>query len=125
MAMKYTKQLFTVLLLSVTCLSQAQRTETLLEKNWMFAKGDFPEASQPDYNDSHWEPVIIPHDWAIYGPFDGSNDLQNVAITQNLETKASMKTGRTGGLPHQGTGWYRTRFDAPADKEVTFFSMGQ
>lgn len=124
MAMKYTKQLLTVLLLSVTCLSQAQRTETLLEKNWMFAKGDFPEASQPDYNDSHWEPVIVPHDWAIYGPFDGSNDLQNVAITQNLETKASMKTGRTGGLPHQGTGWYRTRFDAPADKEVSLLFDG-
>ena len=63
--MKYTKQLLTIFLLSVTCLLQAQRTETLLEKNWKFTKGDFPEAKQADYNDSQWESVIIPHDWAI------------------------------------------------------------
>ena len=48
-----------------------------------------------------------------------NNDLQNVAVTQNFEKKASLKTGRTGGLPYVGTGWYRTSFDAPADKEVT------
>ena len=52
MIMKYTKQLLTVFLLNVTCLLQAQRTETLLEKNWMFTKGDFPEARHTDYNDS-------------------------------------------------------------------------
>lgn len=54
-----------------------------------------------------------------FGPFDMNNDLQNVAVTQNFEKKASLKTGRTGGLPYVGTGWYRTSFDAPADKEVT------
>ena len=37
-----------------------------------------------------------------------NNDLQNVAVTQNFEKKASLKTGRTGGLPYVGTGWYRT-----------------
>ena len=35
-----------------------------------------------------------------------------------------MKTGRTGGLPYVGTGWYRTSFDAPADKEVTLLFDG-
>ena len=113
--MKHQKQLLTVLLMSAASMLQAQRSETLLEKNWKFSKGDFPEAAQTDYNDTKWESVVIPHDWAIFGPFDVKNDLQNVAVTQNFEKKASLKTGRTGGLPYVGTGWYRTSFDVPAD----------
>lgn len=35
-----------------------------------------------------------------------------------------MKTGRTGGLPYVGSGWYRTSFDTPADKEVTLLFDG-
>ena len=124
MNMKHQKQLFTVLLMSAACMLQAQRSETLLEKNWKFSKGDFPEAVQTDYNDTKWESVVIPHDWAIFGPFDMNNDLQNVAVTQNFEKKASLKTGRTGGLPYVGTGWYRTSFDVPADKEVTLLFDG-
>ena len=95
--MKHQKQLLTVLLMSAACMLQAQRSETLLEKNWKFCKGDFPEARQADYNDKQWESVVIPHDWAIFGPFDMNNDLQNVAVTQNFEKKASLKTGRPGG----------------------------
>ncbi len=92
----------------------AQRSETLLEKNWRFIQGDDAAYSQTAYNDARWQSVTIPHDWAIYGPFDRANDLQNVAVTQNFESRASVKTGRTGGLPYVGTGWYRTRFAAPA-----------
>ena len=88
MNMKHQKQLLTVLLMSAASMLQAQRSETLLEKNWKFSKGDFPEAAQTDYNDTKWESVVIPHDWAIFGPFDVNNDLQNVAVTQNFEKKA-------------------------------------
>lgn len=105
-------------------LASAQRTETMLEKNWKFSKGDTPEAVQPQYDDSKWETVTIPHDWAIFGPFDRSNDLQEVAVTQNFEKQASVKTGRTGGLPYVGIGWYRTTFDAPADKQITLIFDG-
>ena len=102
----------------------AQRTERLLDKNWRFTKGDVPEAKQNTYDDSRWELVTVPHDWAIYGPFDRNHDLQNVAVTQNFEEQASIKTGRTGGLPYVGVGWYRTSFDAPADKQVTLLFDG-
>ena len=94
--MKHQKQLLAVLLMAAACTIQAQRSEALLEKNWKFSKGDFKEASQPEFNDNQWESVVIPHDWAIFGPFDMNNDLQNVAVTQNFEKKASLKTGRTG-----------------------------
>lgn len=103
---------------------QAQRSQQVLEKNWKFSKGDTPEAVQPQYDDSKWETVTIPHDWAIFGPFDRSNDLQEVAVTQNFEKQASVKTGRTGGLPYVGIGWYRTTFDAPADKQITLVFDG-
>lgn len=89
----------------------AQRTEFLLEKNWKFTKGDYPQARNVDFKDAGCEVVTIPHDWAIYGPFDRNNDLQKVAVTQNFETISTVKTGRTGGLPYIGVGWYRNYFD--------------
>lgn len=104
--------------------AMARRTEALLEKNWKFTKGDVPEATQTNFDDSKWETVTIPHDWAIFGPFDRNNDLQEVAVTQDLEKQASVKTGRTGGLPYVGVGWYRTAFDASADKQVTLVFDG-
>lgn len=87
-------------------------------------QGDVPEATQTNLDDSKWETVTIPHDWAIFGPFDRNNDLQEVAVTQDLEKQASVKTGRTGGLPYVGVGWYRTAFDASADKQVTLVFDG-
>lgn len=68
--------------------------------------------------------MTVPHDWAIYGPFDRNNDLQNVAVTQNMEKEASLKTGRTGGLPYVGIGWYRTSFDADPEKCTTLVFDG-
>lgn len=112
------------LMMLLPCLGQAQRTETLLEKGWLFTKGDVPEAVAPDYDATCWEKVTVPHDWAIYGPFSRDNDLQNVAVTQNFEQEASVKTGRTGGLPYVGVGWYRTTFEAPADKQTTLLFDG-
>lgn len=111
------KTLSIALLLATT--ATAQRNETLLEKNWTFIQGDNPAATG--------QPVTIPHDWAIYGPFDRNNDLQNVAVTQNFETKASEKTGRTGGLPYVGIGWYKRTFNVEnytAGKQVTLLFDG-
>ncbi|MCR5179641.1 MAG: DUF4982 domain-containing protein [Bacteroidaceae bacterium] len=96
----------------------SERTETLLRSNWCFYRGDLPAASQSAFDDSQWESVSIPHDWAIRGPFGSEFDLQNVAVTQNGETEASLKTGRTGGLPYIGVGWYRTSFVLPAASET-------
>lgn len=102
----------------------AQRSEYLLEKGWKFTKGEVSNAEMPAFNDAKWETVDIPHDWAIFGPFDKNNDLQNVAVTQNLETQASLKTGRTGGLPYVGIGWYRTTFHSTPGKQTTLIFDG-
>lgn len=102
----------------------AQRSEYLLEKGWKFTKGEVSNAEMSAFNDAKWETVDIPHDWAIFGPFDKNNDLQNVAVTQNFETQASLKTGRTGGLPYVGIGWYRTTFHSTPGKQTTLIFDG-
>lgn len=84
----------------------AQRTVTTLDRGWEFSKGSAAEAKE-------WQQVRIPHDWAIYGPFDRNNDLQVVAVEQNGETEKTLKTGRTGGLPFIGKGTYRTTLEIP------------
>ena len=105
------KNLFALFLaLMATLAAAAQRSETLLKDNWRFHLGDAENAQSTDYNDQKWEQISIPHDWAIKGPFDRQWDLQNVAVKQNGETHASWKTGRSGGLPYIGVGWYRTTF---------------
>ncbi|NDV82465.1 DUF4982 domain-containing protein [Bacteroides sp. 51] len=119
-------KVFLLTLLTVSLSLSAQRTEQLLEKNWKFTKSDYPEAMNPEFNDSRWETVTIPHDWAIFGPFDRNHDLQNVAVSQNFEKASSVKTGRTGGLPYVGIGWYRTQFsvDNSNDRRVTLIFDG-
>ena len=83
-------------------ISYGARRETTLKDGWEFTKAD-------DGN-LDWKHVSVPHDWAIYGPFDRSNDLQVVAVEQNGEKEKTVKTGRTGGLPYVGKGEYRTTF---------------
>ena len=53
--------------------------------------GDISGAAHPGYDDEQWQAVTVPHDWAIYGPFDRDNDLQKVAVTQNFEKQASVR----------------------------------
>lgn len=102
----------------------SQRTEILLEKEWLFHSGEAEGAEAAVYDDSGWEEVCVPHDWAIRGPFDVRNDLQTVMVTQNFEKKASLKTGRTGGLPYVGVGWYRRNFTVPAGKKAVLLFDG-
>lgn len=83
-----------------------ERRVTTLNDGWEFKKGDAAA-------ESAWQKVRVPHDWAIYGPFDRDNDLQKVAVEQNGETEETVKTGRTGGLPFIGKGTYRTTFEVP------------
>lgn len=93
--------------LALSAAGQSTRTETIL-KEWEFRKGHDIESVEG------WESVSVPHDWAIYGPFDRSNDLQTVAVVQNREETASEKTGRTGGLPYIGKGAYRRNLEIEA-----------
>ncbi|MFC0603090.1 DUF4982 domain-containing protein [Winogradskyella pulchriflava] len=113
--MKLKSCLTTVLLafISLQCATPEPdftREVITLKKGWKFNKGQHPNATKIAFDDSKWEDVTVPHDWAIYGPFDKEIDKQIVAITQNGENIATEKTGRTGALPYIGEGWYRNEF---------------
>ena len=71
-----------LLTLALTTSSWSQQQQTL-EKGWKFTREDKPVFSQTNYNDAKWQRVTVPHDWAIYGPFDMENDIQRTAIKQD------------------------------------------
>ena len=98
------KLLFAAVLLSQMSMAQTRREINL--KSWDFS-----------CDQKSWTKVMIPHDWAIAGPFDKKWDLQKVAITQNGETEATEKSGRSGALPWIGEGWYKTSIVVPAGYE--------
>lgn len=101
--MKFMKRLplLVVILLAAATLQARNPHHEELLTDWQFRLGhDFTQHDG-------WQPVTVPHDWAISGPFSRENDLQEVAVVQNGEKRASLKTGRTGGLPYVGKGCYR------------------
>ncbi|CAL65022.1 glycoside hydrolase family 2 TIM barrel-domain containing protein [Christiangramia forsetii] len=78
----------------------AQRNLIELQKDWKFAKGEIPTAAETNFNDSNWQDVRIPHDWAISENFIKDGD------------------GSTGKLQWKGQGWYRKKLDiAPSFKD--------
>lgn len=64
--------------------------------------GDFAFV-QNDFDDSGWETVELPHDWAIGGPFMAGDD--------------APVGGGMGRLPSPGVAWYRRTLDIPAADE--------
>src|SRR6218665_2228644 len=109
--------LFSGLLFFSSVKMMSQSTTVILKDNWRFSKDVKEDAFAVDFNTSKWEKVSVPHDWAIYGPFDKEWDKQVSAIEQNGEKIPTEKTGRTGSLPHIGTGWYRNTFSIPEFKK--------
>ncbi len=87
------------------------RSIQVLSEGWKFSRLKQEGALGISFDDKTWQTVSVPHDWAIYGPFNKEIDKQVVAIEQNGEKAATEKTGRTGSLPYIGEGWYRKEFD--------------
>lgn len=83
------------------------RVITELGSDWLFMNKEVSGAARPDFRETGWKKVRVPHDWAISGPFRQENDLQTVRVTEDGEEKAMTRSGRTGGLPYAGIGWYR------------------
>lgn len=65
-------------------------------RGWRFARNAQPGARGEAFDDSSWQPVRLPHDWAIAGPYEPRGDPH------------------TGKLPWRGEGWYRKRFELPS-----------
>lgn len=69
---------------------------SLLNNDWKFYKGDPAEAAAPDFDDSRWRALHLPHDWSVEGPY------------------SPHWASATGYLPG-GIAWYRKALDVPAE----------
>lgn len=101
------------------------RTVTRLRDDWKFTRTPHPEALKAVCDDSGWETVQVPHDWAIAGPFDMENDIIRRVKKGQADVAESVQliTGRTGGLPHIGEGWYRKTMEIPAESAGKTFRL--
>ena len=74
---------FYILFFTVSILAQNNVREVLtLEKNWKFTKGAIKNAQDISFDDSKWETVVVPHDWAIKGPFD--KEIDKLFISRSI-----------------------------------------
>jgi len=96
-----------------------ERVTKRLAYDWRFRL--YPEGAAPEtvfgtaYDDTEWETVRVPHDWAISGEFDEHNDCSYSAVAQDGIDRPIEHSGRTGALPIVGLGVYRLSLDIPAE----------
>ena len=82
-----------IMLASCTTMPQPEpspRIRENIDSQWKFILADPIGAEQPDYDDSSWRTLNLPHDWAIEGDFSADNP-----------------SGYAGGALPGGVGWYR------------------
>ncbi len=84
------RKLISILLLLSCVLGMTARDCQLFDDNWLFVLGDDESMASPDYDDSQWRKLNLPHDWAIEGDFSAGNP-----------------SGAGGGALPGGIGWYR------------------
>lgn len=73
-----------------SCLYAASSSRQLLDKGWRFSLSADSTAVSPDYDDSAWQKIDLPHDWSVTHDFD-----------------RDCPSGNDGGYLPTGTGWYR------------------
>ena len=74
----------------------AERKDTVLEKRWLFFKGEALGAVQPKFDDSAWQKVSVPHTWNAVG---------------------EPKPSGSKSFYYRGPGWYRRTLEIPATKK--------
>jgi beta-galactosidase len=97
-----TGQIILVIITTLLNLNQCSRSNVNVRsvekfnQAWRFNLGDVIEAQNPDFDDSGWRVLNLPHDWSIEGEFSEQNPA----------------TPGGGALPG-GIGWYRKTFVLP------------
>ena len=122
--------LIAVAMLPLMVMAQSVRKEVQLADGWRFSleseqmKADGAKVASENYDDSLWEVVAVPHDWAIKGPFDEKHDSQVVMVVEDGDKVKKLRTGRTGALPFIDAGWYRVKFSVPEACERAILTFG-
>lgn len=88
------KKSLSVFLLLLCLVSATARERRLFDSDWLFVLGNDAKMASPDYDDTSWRRLNLPHDWAIEGDFSDANP-----------------SGAGGGALPGGIGWYRKHFN--------------
>ncbi len=96
--------------------------DQLFDSGWRFYRGDAAGAERPEYDDSAWRLLDLPHDWSVEdlaplpestgeGSIWGETDVPyRIGPFDRYLSEGKRDTGWFVG----GTGWYRKRFAANA-----------
>lgn len=87
------------LLIFLNCVGQT----TLFDADWRFHRGGAQRAEVPEFDDSKWRKIDLPHDWSIEDLPGTKSPFDPNAISQV-----------SGGFTVGGSGWYRKTFTVPA-----------
>jgi beta-galactosidase len=79
--------------------------DRLFNSGWKFVRDSIPGAEQPDFDDSKWMTVDLPHDYSIMD-LPGDNGTDQIGPF----SKKSPGNGNSTGHVIGGTGWYRKSF---------------
>lgn len=92
-------------LLPAVAAGDASRIVETLNFDWRFHAGDAAGAERPDYDDSSWQVVTVPHDFQISQPWvapEKGEKADNSDAASNVKSRLSSR-----GFKEMGIGWYR------------------
>jgi beta-galactosidase len=92
-----------IIFFCVISVSVAFSQTTLFDADWRFHRGGAQGAEIPEFDDSKWRNVDLPHDWSIEDLPGKESPFVSTAISQV-----------SGGFTVDGTAWYRKTFNVPA-----------
>jgi beta-galactosidase len=78
------------------------RQKILFDFAWHFHRGDVENGENPQFDDTDWRQVNLPHDWSIEDLTGTNSPFDSTAIG-----------GTDAGYLVGGTGWYRKTFEIP------------
>jgi len=99
---RFIKTAILVFLFLMSCISESIGQNNIIQRrqvfnsDWKFSLGDSSENSKPNFDDSSWRKLSVPHDWSIEGKSVKDNP-----------------SGGDGGFYPMGKGWYRKTFLVP------------
>lgn len=94
----------------LACVASASPRKSSLDQGWRFHYGDTPAASSPDFDDSGWRLLNLPHDWSV--------ETEAAAIADTSHVGPFVKGAQAGpssGFTVGGVGWYRRTFTLGAE----------
>jgi beta-galactosidase len=83
---------------------EGPRSKVLFDFEWKFYRGNADGAEKPDFDDSMWRTLDLPHDWSIEDIPGTYSPIDSLSIG-----------GIDMGYFQGGTGWYRKNFKIPSE----------